>query len=58
MNKKSYLCLLGGMTLIFGACGAVPEAELPAPVPGPRTLRLAAEYEARVSRDLEAETPL
>jgi branched-subunit amino acid aminotransferase/4-amino-4-deoxychorismate lyase len=49
--------------LTFTSAGIMPvaaigEAALPDPVPGPRTLRLAAEYEARVARDLAAEPPL
>ena len=49
--------------LTFTSAGIMPvaaidEAELPSPVPGPRTLRLAAAYGERVARDLDAEPPL
>ena len=49
--------------LTFTSAGIMPvaaieEAELPSPVPGARTLRLAAAYEERVARDLNAEPPL
>jgi branched-subunit amino acid aminotransferase/4-amino-4-deoxychorismate lyase len=49
--------------LTFTSAGIMPvaaieEAKLPSPVPGPRTLRLAAAYEERVARDLDAEPPL
>jgi branched-chain amino acid aminotransferase len=49
--------------LTFTSAGIMPVAaiggtELPAPVPGPRTQRLAAAYDARVAHDLAAEPPL
>jgi branched-subunit amino acid aminotransferase/4-amino-4-deoxychorismate lyase len=49
--------------LTFTSAGVMPVAaiedvELPRPLPGERTRRIAAEYEARVARDLAAEPPL
>lgn len=49
--------------LTFTSAGIMPvasigDAKLPSPVPGLRTQRLSAAYEARVARDLAAEPPL
>jgi branched-chain amino acid aminotransferase len=49
--------------LTFTSAGIMPvasigDAHLPSPVPGPRTLRLASEYEERIGRDLAEEPPL